>query len=79
MNIENHMVMRDHSYENEMSGHVWLEETEPCPMCNGDQWIAQSCCGVKPSLDDDDCTVCGKPISWERCPVCLGTGEITRR
>lgn len=79
MIIENHMVMRDHSYENEMSGQYWTEETETCPMCQGEQWKAHICCGVKPSIEDDECVVCGKPLTWERCPVCLGKGEITRR
>ena len=80
MQLNNHMVMRDHEYERQMSGQYWTEETETCPMCNGDRWIANRCeCGIFPDIDEDNCVGCGKPIHWKNCPVCLGMGEIKKR
>ena len=78
--IENHMVIRDQDYYNEMSGISWAEETEPCPMCQGDKYVAHRCtCGVMPTIDEDECSLCGKTIHWKTCPLCQGAGETPVR
>ena len=77
MSIENHMVIRDQDYYNEMSGISWAEQTQPCPLCQGEQWIADKCeCGTMATIEEDDCALCGKPVKWHRCPLCDGKGEI---
>ena len=80
MIIENHMVMRDQAYREQMSTPEWIEETETCPLCNGEQYIAHRCtCGTMPDIGDDECVLCGKPIHWKTCPCCLGKGETPVR
>ena len=79
MNIENHMVIRDQDYYNEMSGQSWEEQTQPCPMRKGYGYVAPSCCAIKPSVEDDECVLCGKPIHWKKCATCMGKGEIIAR
>lgn len=78
MDYENHMVMRDRAYEQEMSDQYWTDlEEQTCPMCNGDCYIANRCkCGTMPSIEEDECALCGAPIHWKTCPCCLGKGVI---
>jgi len=77
MDIENHMVLQDRAYDNEMSNQEWYPEEETCPMCNGEQHIALRCkCGNMPELGEDLCEDCGATAHFKTCPCCLGKGVI---
>ena len=55
------------------------EEEVECFFCSGTGWYANRCkCGTMPSIEEEECVLCGAPTHIKHCPVCMGKGTIVQ-